>query len=56
MIAAVTDLDGKSPARIAPTSLRKGSIVRPGKAPVDTPRRAMGISSVTQFASVRQTT
>ena len=38
MIAAVTDLSGASPARIAPGLHPDGL----GKAPIDTPRRAMG--------------
>ena len=42
MIAAVTDLNGTSPAHTGPGSTRKASRGHLGKAPIDTPRRAMG--------------
>ena len=42
MIAAVTDLSGLSPARIAPGSTPAASRATLGKAPIETPRRAMG--------------
>ncbi len=42
MIAAVTDLAGRSPARIAPGSIPAALPTMLGKAPIDTPRKAMG--------------